>query len=98
MPFDPTKPADHSPDSSAEMRGQLNGLKDPVLEPAPARRATFRGLSTLAEIENAVAASSQRRVGEGTGVQWAQVSAFPEKQSKRATERAHSTYGMFAMR
>ncbi len=27
MPFDPTKPADGSPDSSAEMREQLNGLK-----------------------------------------------------------------------
>ena len=27
MPFDPTKPANGSPDSSAEMRDQLNGLK-----------------------------------------------------------------------
>ena len=27
MPFDPTKPADHAPDSSAEMRAQLNALK-----------------------------------------------------------------------
>ena len=27
MSFDPTLPADHSPDSSAEMRGQLNALK-----------------------------------------------------------------------
>jgi len=27
MPFDPALPADHSPDSSAEMRGQLNALK-----------------------------------------------------------------------
>ena len=27
MPFDPTKPANGSPNSSAEMRGQLNGLK-----------------------------------------------------------------------
>lgn len=26
--FDPTKPADHSPNSAAEMRGQLTGLKD----------------------------------------------------------------------
>lgn len=25
--FDPTKPADHSPNSAAEMRAQLNGLK-----------------------------------------------------------------------
>ena len=28
MPFDPTKPAEHSPLVSAEMRGQLNGLKE----------------------------------------------------------------------
>jgi hypothetical protein len=28
MPFDPTKPANNSPNSSAEMRAQLNGLKD----------------------------------------------------------------------
>ena len=28
MPFDPTKPAANSPNSSAEMRAQLNGLKD----------------------------------------------------------------------
>ncbi len=27
MPFDPTKPADGSPDSSAEMRDQFNSLK-----------------------------------------------------------------------
>jgi len=28
MSFNPNLPADHSPDSSAEMRNQLNGLKD----------------------------------------------------------------------
>jgi hypothetical protein len=28
MPFDPNKPANNSPNSSAEMRAQLNGLKD----------------------------------------------------------------------
>ena len=27
MPFDPSKPADHSPNSSAEMRAQLTSLK-----------------------------------------------------------------------
>jgi hypothetical protein len=27
MPFDPSKPTDHSPNSAAEMRAQLNGLK-----------------------------------------------------------------------
>ena len=27
MPYDPALPADHSPLVSAEMRGQLNGLK-----------------------------------------------------------------------
>ena len=28
--FDPTKPADHSPNSSAEMRAQLNALNDKI--------------------------------------------------------------------
>ena len=35
MPFDPAKPAFGSPDSSAEMRGQLNGLKD-IIDAIPA--------------------------------------------------------------
>ena len=35
MPFDPTKPAFGSPDSSAEMRAQFNGLKD-LMDAIPA--------------------------------------------------------------
>ena len=35
MPFDPTKPAFGSPDSSAEMRAQLNGIKD-LIDAVPA--------------------------------------------------------------
>jgi hypothetical protein len=35
MPFDPAKPAFGSPDSSAEMRAQLNGLKD-LIDAVPA--------------------------------------------------------------
>ncbi len=30
MPFDPAKPADHAPLSSAEMRGQLNALNQTI--------------------------------------------------------------------
>ena len=30
MPFDPSLPADHSPNSSAEMRGQLTALNDKI--------------------------------------------------------------------
>ncbi len=30
MAFDPTLPADHSPNSSAEMRGQLTALNDKI--------------------------------------------------------------------
>jgi hypothetical protein len=30
MPFDPTKPANNSPASSAEMRSQLTGLNDNI--------------------------------------------------------------------
>ena len=32
MPFDPSKPADHSPLVSAEMRGQLNALSQAVAD------------------------------------------------------------------
>lgn len=32
MPFDPTKPAFNSPDSSAEMRSQLNGLNQNITD------------------------------------------------------------------
>ena len=35
MPYDPSKPAFGSPDSSAEMRAQLNGLKD-LIDAVPA--------------------------------------------------------------
>jgi hypothetical protein len=30
MPFDPTKPANNAPNSSAEMRAQLTGLNDNI--------------------------------------------------------------------
>jgi hypothetical protein len=30
MPFDPTKPANNAPNSSAEMRSQLTGLNDNI--------------------------------------------------------------------
>jgi hypothetical protein len=41
MPFDPSKPADHSPLSSAEMREQLTSLDDEI-----AQRATSGDLAT----------------------------------------------------
>ena len=56
MPFDPTKPAFGSPDSSAEMRAQLNGLKDiidaipagpPGPQGPPFASAVVDGVSTL---------------------------------------------------
>jgi hypothetical protein len=49
MPFDSSKPADHSPLVAAEMRGQLNGLNDkidaaPAGPPgAPGQGFVFRG-------------------------------------------------------
>jgi hypothetical protein len=36
MPFDPTKPVENSPLDAAEMRAQLNGLKD-LIDARPAR-------------------------------------------------------------
>ena len=41
MAFDPTLPADHSPDSSAEMRGQLNALKA-LIDAQAAQITTFQ--------------------------------------------------------
>ncbi len=46
MPFDPTKPAFGSPDSSAEMRAQLNALNDDLQLRA-----------TQSDLANAVAAA-----------------------------------------
>src|SRR5262245_38957129 len=37
MPYDPSLPANHSPLSSAEMRGQLNGLQENIDALATAR-------------------------------------------------------------
>ncbi len=37
MPFDPAKPADHSPLSSAEMRSQFTGL-NALIDAVPADR------------------------------------------------------------
>lgn len=35
MPFDPTKPANNSPNSSAEMRGQLTALNADIQQRTP---------------------------------------------------------------
>ncbi len=49
MPFDPTKPADGSPNSAAEMRGQLTALNDRIvaLEAALANTAQNPNLGTF---------------------------------------------------
>ena len=49
MPFDPAKPAFGSPDSSAEMRSQLNALKALI----DAQAATISALSAqIADLQN----------------------------------------------
>lgn len=53
MAFDPTKPANNAPDSSAEMRGQLQGLKalsDAILRITAAQ---IDGVTTLNPGDNA---------------------------------------------
>jgi hypothetical protein len=45
--FDPTKPANNSPNSSAEMRGQLNGLKDLIDAITTISAAVVDGVATL---------------------------------------------------
>ena len=47
MPYDPTKPAFGSPDSSAEMRAQLNGLKDLIDAASGVTYATVDSVTTL---------------------------------------------------
>lgn len=55
MPFDPTKPANNSPASSAEMRSQLTSLHAEIQQ-----RATFNDLN------NAIAGTSSNSNGVGT--------------------------------
>ena len=55
MPFDPTKPAAGSPDSSAEMRAQLNALNDDIQQRA-----------TPGDLAAAIAGTSNTRNGVGT--------------------------------
>ncbi|MBL9130347.1 MAG: hypothetical protein JNG86_04060 [Verrucomicrobiaceae bacterium] len=47
MSFDPNKPAQGSPNSSAEMRGQLNGLKDLIDALQSITAAQVDGVTTL---------------------------------------------------
>jgi hypothetical protein len=45
--FDPTKPANNSPNSSAEMRSQLTGLKDLIDGILPLTAAQVDSTATL---------------------------------------------------
>ena len=53
MPFDPSKPADHSALSSAEMRNQLNGLSqkinDTVANANAGTSSNSNGVGTLGQ-------------------------------------------------
>ena len=57
--FDPTKPANNSPNSSAEMRGQLTSLNDDIQQ-----RATSNDLNNA--IANALQQTSNNSNGVGT--------------------------------
>ncbi len=59
MPFDPTKPAFGSPDSSAEMRDQLNALKA-LIDAQAAQIANLQG-----QLDAAIAGSSGNSNGVG---------------------------------
>jgi hypothetical protein len=59
MPFDPTKPANNSPNSSAEMRSQLTSLNADIQQ-----RATFNDLNNA--IANALAQTSNNSNGVST--------------------------------
>jgi dihydroxyacetone kinase len=65
MPFDPTKPAFGSPDSSAEMRDQLNALKALI----DAQAAQIASLSAqLADVPNQIAAAIAGTSSNSDGV------------------------------
>ena len=67
MPFDPTKPAFGSPDSSAEMRDQLNALKALFDAQAATLNAQSAQIAALqAQIAAAIGASSNNSNGVGT--------------------------------
>jgi len=59
MPFDPTKPANNSPASSAEMRSQLTSLNTDIQQ-----RATINDLNNA--IANALAQTSNNSNGVST--------------------------------
>jgi hypothetical protein len=59
MPFDPTKPANNSPNSSAEMRSQLTSLNADIQQ-----RATISDLNNA--IANALAQTSSNSNGVST--------------------------------
>jgi hypothetical protein len=59
MPFDPTKPANNSPASSAEMRSQLTSLNADIQQ-----RATINDLNNA--IANALAQTSNNSNSVGT--------------------------------
>ena len=59
MPFDPTKPTNNSPNSSAEMRSQLTSLNADIQQ-----RATINDLNNA--IANALAQTSNNSNGVGT--------------------------------
>ena len=65
MPFDPTKPAFGSPDSSAEMREQFNALKALI----DAQAAQIASLSAqLADVPNQIAAAISATSNNSNGV------------------------------
>jgi hypothetical protein len=55
MPFDPTKPANNSPASSAEMRSQLTSLN-----------ADIQQRATINDLNNAISGTSNNSNGVGT--------------------------------
>ncbi len=59
MPFDPTKPANNSPNSSAEMRSQLTSLNADIQQ-----RAMINDLNN--SIANALTQTSNNSNGVGT--------------------------------
>lgn len=75
MPFDPTKPANNSPNSSAEMRGQLTSLN-----------ADIQTRATQAQLAAAIGTTSSNTNGVSTFSQTAD-SSYNQSQMQQLMDK-----------
>jgi hypothetical protein len=70
MPFDPTKPANNSPASSAEMRSQLTSLNADIQQRATLTDLNNAIANALAQTSNSNGVSTMGQSADGSYQQW----------------------------